>query len=168
MIRWFTVCIAWLLFSLSALASVNINTADQAELETLPGIGPSKASAILDYRVENGPFQHVDELDNVTGIGPATLSNLRPLVSTEGGGTATNASAAPAVNTRAAQSSSVNVNTATAKELEFLPGIGPSKAAAIVADRTENGPYGTCADLQRVHGIGPATVANISSTCAVQ
>jgi competence protein ComEA len=61
-------------------ALVNVNTADLARLQTLPGIGQVKAQAIIDYREANGPFQSIDELDDVPGIGPATLERLRPLV----------------------------------------------------------------------------------------
>lgn len=56
---------------------VNINTADLTALETLNGIGPSKAQAIIDYRAQNGPFTRVDDLDNVKGIGPATIDKIR-------------------------------------------------------------------------------------------
>jgi competence protein ComEA len=56
---------------------INLNTATAAELESLPGIGPSKAEAII----ANRPYATVDELDKVPGIGPSTLEQLRPLVS---------------------------------------------------------------------------------------
>lgn len=59
---------------------VNINTADQAELESLPGIGSVRASAILEYRNENGPFQSIEELLKVDGIGEKTLNKLRDLI----------------------------------------------------------------------------------------
>lgn len=62
---------------------------------------------------------------------------------------------------------SVNINTATAEQLEALPGIGPSKAAAIVKDRETNGPFGSVADLARVSGIGDQTVANLGTQIAV-
>ena len=57
---------------------VNINTAGQAELETVPGIGPAIARKIIDYRNAHGPFQTVDDLINVSGIGPKTLEKMRP------------------------------------------------------------------------------------------
>lgn len=171
-----------LLLAFPAWAAVNINTADQAELETLPGIGASKAVAIVQYRVDHGPFKSVDELDNVAGIGPSTLASLRDLV-TVGDGTAPAASAAPAAasappaaatggTTSAAPTSSscspVNINTADAAALESLPGIGPSKAAAIVQYRTDSGKFGSCDELDNVSGIGAATLAGLRDCCVVK
>lgn len=59
-------------------AIVNINEADQAALETLPGVGPATAKAILDYRTEHGRFRSVDDLLNVRGIGPSKLEQIKP------------------------------------------------------------------------------------------
>jgi competence protein ComEA len=56
---------------------VNINTADAWLLEALPGIGEVLAQRIIDYRSENGPFQRIDDLTKVDGIGPATFGNLK-------------------------------------------------------------------------------------------
>ncbi len=61
-------------------ASVDINTATQPELETLPGIGPVTATAIIDWRTQNGPFGSVDDLLDVSGIGDATLADIAPYV----------------------------------------------------------------------------------------
>ena len=52
---------------------VNINTADTATLETLPGIGPTIAGRIIEYRQANGPFGRIEEIMEVSGIGPATF-----------------------------------------------------------------------------------------------
>lgn len=59
---------------------VNLNTATQAELEALPGIGPSKARAIIEYRETEGGFGTTEELQEVTGIGPKTWESLRDKV----------------------------------------------------------------------------------------
>lgn len=59
---------------------VNLNTADEATLDTLPGIGPALAARIVAWRTDNGPFASVDELDEVSGIGPAMLAKVRDLV----------------------------------------------------------------------------------------
>ena len=57
--------------------TVDINAADVVAMEALPGVGPSIAQAIVEWREANGPFASVDELDDVPGIGPATLDEIR-------------------------------------------------------------------------------------------
>ena len=67
-----------------AQAAVNINTATQAELETLQGIGPTKTKAIIDHRKKNGSFKSADDLQKVSGIGPATVQKLRKDITVSG------------------------------------------------------------------------------------
>lgn len=62
---------------------VPINIAPVEQLQTLSGIGPSKAEAIVEYRNQHGPFQKVDELLNINGIGEKTLEKLIPYITTE-------------------------------------------------------------------------------------
>ncbi|MEW6567646.1 MAG: helix-hairpin-helix domain-containing protein [Chloroflexota bacterium] len=64
-------------------ARLNLNTATAPELELLPGIGPVLASNIIAYREAHGPFQSVEQLLDVPGIGPAKLSQIRDLVTVE-------------------------------------------------------------------------------------
>lgn len=59
---------------------ININTASQAELETLPGIGPTTAQKIIAYREENGPFINIEDIINVSGIGPGTYERIKDLI----------------------------------------------------------------------------------------
>lgn len=59
---------------------VDINTATAEELETLPGIGPTLAQRIVDYRTQNGPFETIEDIMNVSGIGLATFENFRMLI----------------------------------------------------------------------------------------
>lgn len=59
---------------------VNINTATQTELETLPGIGPSIASKIVSYRKENGKFKSIEEIKKVSGIGESKYANIKELI----------------------------------------------------------------------------------------
>jgi competence protein ComEA len=66
--------------SAPAQASVNLNTATAAQLETLPGVGPATAQRILEYRQENGGFKKIEELMNVRGIGEASFLKLKALV----------------------------------------------------------------------------------------
>lgn len=60
---------------------VNLNTADSMELQQLPGVGPAKAQAILSYREENGAFNSVDDLLQISGFGEKTVDKLREMVS---------------------------------------------------------------------------------------
>jgi competence protein ComEA len=81
---------ATLIFAYVALAEtrttvdhVNINTADIEQLTALPGIGQSKAQAIIDYRSEHGPYPNVDTLADVQGIGIKMLEKIRPFITTK-------------------------------------------------------------------------------------
>lgn len=67
---------------------VNVNTASSEELQLLPGIGESRAQAILEERKRKGGFQSVDELVAVRGIGDAALARLRPHITLKGKTTA--------------------------------------------------------------------------------
>jgi competence ComEA-like helix-hairpin-helix protein len=71
-----------------AAGVVNINTADASLLETLPGIGPSKAAAIISYRTQHGPFAAIADIQDVSGIGPSTYSQIENSISVEGESTA--------------------------------------------------------------------------------
>ncbi len=68
----------------AAGARLNVNTADAAALEELPGIGPALAVAIVEHRRRSGPFATVDELVEVSGIGPVKLEQIRPLATVDG------------------------------------------------------------------------------------
>jgi competence protein ComEA len=66
----------------AGIAPIDVNRADRSALEELPGIGPATADAIVTDRELNGPFVTVDDLDRVSGIGPAKIERLRGLVTT--------------------------------------------------------------------------------------
>ena len=59
---------------------ININTASSFELETLPGIGPAIAQRIIEYREANGPFLAIEDIVNVSGIGPGTYERIQDLI----------------------------------------------------------------------------------------
>lgn len=74
-----------LLLPLSVQAAlVNINTANATLLDTLPGIGPAKATAIVEYRTLHGPFVRIEDIQKVKGIGPSTFAQLEPMISISG------------------------------------------------------------------------------------
>ncbi len=145
-----------------ARAAPSLNALTASQLEALPMLGPEKARLWVEWRALHGPCTSLDDLLALPGIGPATVAALR--------GVATCAPAEPPVEEAPAAASAsrrvltaqpVDVNTADAALLATLPGITPGRAAAIVANREQVGPFASCDDLVRVDGIGEATVANL-------
>jgi competence protein ComEA len=157
---------------------VNINSADEATLETLPGIGPAVAKAIIAGR----PFESVDDLDRVRGLGKRRIDALRSRVTTGGAATAasekTKAATKKAMARGAGKSASgstkssvklepgqkVDLNTATKEELDALPGIGPVKAQAIIDAR----PFKTIEDVMKVKGIKEGEFGKIKDLISVK
>ena len=64
----------------AASAPIDLNTATVQQLDALPGVGPVLAQRIVDWRTQHGRFESVDQLQEVSGIGPSRLADLRPLV----------------------------------------------------------------------------------------
>lgn len=62
------------------IGPININTATEAQLEALPHIGPAIAARIIQYRDEHGPFERIEDIQNVPGIGPATFDDIKALI----------------------------------------------------------------------------------------
>lgn len=132
---------------LFAAQAIDVNLASADVLAAVPGLDGKVAEAVVTHREASGPFRSVAELDRVDGVGRGALREARPFVRVEGA---------------ALSGARVNVNTADAAALEALPGVGPSLAAKIVADREAHGPFRTVADLDRVSGIGPSMVGKLT------
>jgi competence protein ComEA len=165
----------------AAASLIDLNTASVTELTALPGIGESRARAIVAHREANGPFASVQAITAVGGIGEGILARIRPLVSVSlssspsapvGAGVlgepaaptiARQPAAPPPSVTRppAAAGGLVNVNTAGVDELMSLPGIGEVLAQRIVEHRRSQGPFRRPEDLEAVHRIGPLTVERL-------
>ena len=75
--KWLGSLILGLFLSASALASIDLNTATQSELEAIKGIGPAKAKSIVDYRQKNGPFKNLEALASVKGFGKASVAKFK-------------------------------------------------------------------------------------------
>jgi competence protein ComEA len=75
----------FLLFVIPVYAAgvININSADQVALETLQGIGPTKAKAIIEYRTVHGPFARIEDIEKVTGIGPKIFGDIKAFITVE-------------------------------------------------------------------------------------
>ncbi|MFP6558810.1 ComEA family DNA-binding protein [Paraburkholderia sp. B3] len=122
--------------SLSALtaAAVEVNTADETALETVKGIGPAHAKAIIDERTKNGPFKDADDLvSRVKGIGPKSVQNLEAA-----GLTINGSSAPPAGNGKTAASKSSKTAAAT-------PAAATASSPATAAAPAANAASGTTA-----------------------
>jgi competence protein ComEA len=147
---------------------LDLNRATRSELALLPGLGPAKAQSVDDYRRQHGPFRKLDDLHNVPGIGPKTFDKVRPwlfvgeiaLAPMPPNTPRTSASAAP-TSKATALTAAINVNTATAAELQKLPGVGPKTAQRILDERALRGPFKTVDELRRVPGIGPKTLEKL-------
>jgi competence protein ComEA len=120
-------------FAGAALAAVNINTATEEELQTLKGIGPAKARAIIEYRRQHGPFQNIDELDNVKGIGKSTIDDLRSSATVSGGGARLPAPAKAPDAARTAAPAKPAVTTAPSSGGGSSKSPEPTKAATATA-----------------------------------
>jgi DNA uptake protein ComE-like DNA-binding protein len=148
---------------------LDLNTATEQELEGLPGVGAATAAKIIAGR----PYASVAELDKA-GVSAKTLAEIKPLVTVHKTKTASttaksDASTAQAkepktadttasTKTSTARSSSerVDVNSATEKELEELPGVGPATAQKIIAGR----PYASVSELEKA-GVSSKTLTEI-------
>jgi competence protein ComEA len=143
--------------------TVDLDRAPADEIARLPRIGPALAARIVDHREAHGPFGSLEALDRVSGVGPGLLAAIKPYARFSGQGVSRAVLEVGQVGVAAR----VSLNTASEAELGQLPGIGPTRAAAIVADRSRNGRYARIEDLQRVRGIGPATIERLRSLVRV-
>ena len=72
------------LFSAGALATVNVNTAQQSELQRTKGLDKHKAKAIIEYRAQNGAFDSLDDLEKIPGLGPEVVHRIAPEITFTG------------------------------------------------------------------------------------
>jgi len=145
---------------------VDINKADIDNLVKIPGIGPVKAKAIIDYREKIGKFESLSELTNVKGIGKETVTKLEPYLEIAGDSAKVNSSRIS--EGEKAISSKININTASKDELILLSGIGKKKAQAIIEYREEMGGFKTKDEIKKVKGIGDSIYKKIKSKIEVK
>jgi competence protein ComEA len=148
---------------------IDINTATQAELETLPGVGPAVAAEIISAR----PFNSVDELERIPGIGEARFKEMRKHVaitdrSSKADGKrkaySTKEATKAARDSSSAKGNRIDLNRADAETLERLPGVGATTAQNIIAAR----PFASVDELKKVSGIGEARFKEIRSLVTVE
>jgi len=130
-------------------AQVNVNTADLATLETLPGVGPATAQKIIDNR----PYKSATDLEKVPGLSEAKVNAMKDQITFKSGSKSKSTSST-STDKESAHVGKVNVNTADVATLETLPGVGAATAQHIIDGR----PYHSAADLEKVHGLSKAKV----------
>ena len=154
--------------------TIDPNVAGDEDLDRLPGVGPAKALQIVQDREQNGPFATVEDLTRVTGIGPGSVERLRPFLRIDPAMARRVVTSAAPGRLRPASSPDeprrdlpgrgglVDLNRATAVELQAIPGIGPVIAGRIVAYREQHGAFATPEELMEVPGVGAKTFARIA------
>ena len=124
----------------SAAALININTADLTTLETLNGIGPSTGNAIITYRTNNGPFATIADIQNVSGIGPATYANIKDYI------TVSDTASSPAQTPQDPTPASTSTQTQTTHTQTAVSSVGngpPPITAQITAESVTAAGAGT-------------------------
>src|ERR687890_73511 len=135
---------------------LDVDVVSAAELTRLPKVGLRLAKVIVADRETRGPFGGLAGLDRVAGIGPGLLQVLAPHVAFSGTGSL---SSLPSPTAQA--DPPLDLNSATASDLDRLPGIGPSRAAAIVQYREQHGRFTSVDELEQVRGFGQAALSRV-------
>jgi len=145
---------------------IDVNTASKSQLQRIDGIGSSTAERIIQYRKEQGGIRSLEDLDQVSGIGPATIEKLKSQVKVGGrlpDGTTINVDEpsgeeSQGTSSSGAADSKIAINSAGSSELQKIDGVGPATAEGIINFRNEKGPIQNLEQLDNVDGIGPATL----------
>ena len=143
---------------------VNINKAEIETLVKLPGIGPVKAKAILDYREKIGKFKSLIEITKVKGIAKKTLVKLEPYLEMIGD----SAEVKSFLSSEGVKAKKININIASLYELTLLPGIGEKKAQAIIEYREKMGNFKRKEEIKNVKGIGNSIYKKIKGKIKVK
>ena len=140
---------------------INVNTADAASLQSVNRIGSVKAQAIINYRTEFGPFQSLDDLSRVRGIGPATVENFRRagFCAYSSEGFFHDSDHPPALPlTDSAYDVCEDINVVDVHTLQEVSEIGHILAQSIIDEREQSGQFGSLNELERIDGIEMSTV----------
>ena len=137
-----TLLLAIVAFIGMAFAAVNVNTATQSELESLAGVGPVRAKAIIEYRQKNGPYKSLEDLDKVPGIGKGTLDKMKNDITFSGPTTSLGPDAKKSEPKTAAKTET-KAETSTTAKADMKKDEKPMKTAA--ADTKAEKPVKTAA-----------------------
>ena len=138
----------------------DLQTVSSEQLQTIPGIGPKTAAAILAFRDSIG-FSNPQDMMQVKGIGAKTYAKIREYFS--------GARPLPSKNIQGdTQFAKININKANVDELMALPGIGPAKAQRIVEFRKIKGAFKQYEDILQVKGIGAKTLEKMKPLLSLE
>ena len=143
---------------------VDLNAATLGELETLRGVGPSKAASIVAWREARGPCVEAEEILEVPGIGLGTWRAIQPSVRC-GPSLGEDAGLVLHPPPPFREVDATSINHARAVDLLRLAGMTPSRAGLVVGDRDARGSYSHCREVARLDGFGPATLAVWGDRC---
>lgn len=138
--------------------TLDLNTADSAQLTRLRGIGPVLAARIVKYRAKAAGFDSLPQLKRIYGLSPETYSHILPQLTLS-------PKLSPPNSSR--QRASIPLNTADTSLLKTLPGIGNTLATRIVKYRNKLGGFDSVAQLKRIYGLSPETYTRISAMCVI-
>ena len=142
---------------------IDADRASAAELARLPRVGLALAKKIVADREAHGPFGGPAGLDRVPGIGPGLLAAIGPHLAFSGpSAPARTQPITPSQLTSGQDAPVVDLNAADVASLDALPGIGPSRALAVVRYRDAHGPFRAVQDLAQVPGFGPAALKRLA------
>jgi competence ComEA-like helix-hairpin-helix protein len=147
--------------------TINLDSASALEIARLPKVGPRLARTIVADREARGPFGSLTGLDRVPGVGAGLLKAIENHAAF-GGPPGAPERAPPGSIPGGPHAARLNLNTATAAELESLPFIGPGLALRIVAFREKHGRFPAVDSLVRVPGIGPSVLAKVRDRVGVE
>src|SRR4051812_1393714 len=150
---------------------MDADRASAVELARLPRVGLALAKRIVADREAHGPFGSQAGLDRVSGIGPGLLAALGPHLAFSGpsgpqpGQEITPSQ--PEAPARPSAAGEIDLNSADVASLDALPGVGQSRALAVVRFRQANGPFRAVQDLARVPGFGPGALKRLQGLVRV-
>jgi competence protein ComEA len=160
--------------------ALDLNRATKAELRLLPGLGDALAQRIVDFRERHGSFKYLDDLRQVSGIGPKTFDRIRPFLFVTQESFVSLDEDAPSerpikpianlgtsTNKASKLTQPINVNHAKLDDLQMLPGIGPKLSQRILDERAKAA-FQCVDELRRVPGIGPKTLEKLRPFVVVE
>lgn len=143
---------------------VDLNNASEEEIDSLPGIGKKRAAAIVDARKSRNGFKSIEDLAAIKGIGNEIIDSMRDMV------VISEYRGEPSDTDKKDDGSvkKININTASAEELQELEGVGATRAEKIIEKREELDGFRSAEDIMQVSGIGEESFERMKAQICVE